>query len=187
MELFENIKYYLYYMPKHIYKSIRHWVNVNARNPWHWKMVWFALFHHYPWDYEYMQELLYYQIQKSRWYFVHVCDYISDEDKAYIVKYQTLAIRMLDIILEHDKLYDFVDIEGADESLPFYQRIRHVCLVNVNMKNKDRFAVRCINPITLKESYSTEHYEEYPEELYKEKAKHILNKILENRSEMWCD
>ena len=58
-ELIDNLRYYLWWRPVSAYKTVRCWWNTNGKNSWHWKMVWYAMFHHYGWDYEYMFNMLY--------------------------------------------------------------------------------------------------------------------------------
>lgn len=186
-ELIDNLRYYLWWRPVSAYKTVRCWWNTNGKNPWHWKMVWYAMFHHYGWDYEYMFNMLYYQIQKSKWYFENACWVLSKKDIEEKTKYQKLALRMLDIILHEERLYDFVDIPGADENTPFYERTKYVCTVYVNMRTKERFAVKCIDLKTGKTEYSTECFNNMPHELYIEKAKRILYRIMEEHCEEWWD
>lgn len=182
----DEIVYYVWYNPVHIYKEIKCWFLENAMNPWHWKMIWYAMFHHYGWDDCYMYKMLWYQIQKSRYYFKHRCFVLGPKELSDILKYQTLAIRMLDIILEHDDLFDFIEDETVDKSEPYYMRLKYVCKVKVNMKTRDRYKVKSCDS-NGRIVYSSDYADLYPHELYKEKARKLLLCILDKYMAEWTD
>lgn len=171
--IWDEIKYYVYWIPIDKYKTIRHWWICNGTNPYHWKLIWYTIFHQYGWDNSFNWEVLRLCILKSRYYFQHH-QYISQEHIDYTIRWQTTAINLLDIILEKKNLWD-------------YEYTYYKCLVNVNMRNMDRFAYRGVDYETGKIYKTTKCYELEPHELYKEKARKLLLRILDEHSIHWWD
>lgn len=152
------------------YNHFKSWYNVNGRNPYYWKLIWFSIFEAKPWD---IYELLQIQIKKSNYYFKNVKTYIDKDHKNLIIKWQNIAINLLDVILDKKELYT-VDIQ-------------YNCLVNVNTKNVKRFAVNGYDFAINKIIPCYKYMEEYPHELYIEKARRLLFKILNLHSSKWWD
>lgn len=196
----DYIVWYLWDKPKDIYKTIRHWWWCNGSNPWHWKMVWYDMFHHYGWDNSFMYEHLYREINKTKYYFEKKCCILSEESIAERVRWMNIALSLLEIITEKRNLFEMVADEGTDgmaetEKLDngcyrlVKTNVHYVSLVKVNMKNKDRFPQRCYDWNTNKVSFSTDCYRpnESDDELYKRKAQVLLLRILQDYATDWWD
>ena len=121
----------------------------------------------------YIYELLQIQIKKSNYYFKNVKTYIDKDHKNLIIKWQNIAINLLDIILDKKELYT--------------EDIQYNCLINVNTKNVKRFAVNGYDFTINKIIPCYKYMEEYPHELYIEKARRLLFKILNLHSSEWWD
>lgn len=175
-ELWEDyIVYYLYDNPTHYYKVLRMWWRCNGTNPYHWKLVWYTMFHHYGWDMDYSWQVTKLMIQKSKHYFEHH-RYISDEHIEETTRWQGITIALIDIILEKTDLFDWNDTENGYE-----------CLVNVNLRNADRFAYTVNDYFNRTKKKYTTSYKTHPHLLYQEKARVLLLKILEKQSINWYD
>lgn len=162
------------------YNHFKSWYNVNGRNPYYWKLIWFSIFEAKPWDMFYIYELLQIQIKKSNYYFKNVKTYINEDHKNLIIKWQNIAINLLDIILDKKELHT------VDNKL-YTEDIQYNCLVNVNTKNVKRFAVNGYDFAINKIIPCYKYMEEYPHELYIEKARRLLFKILNLHSSEWWD
>ena len=169
--LWDDLVYYTIYKPMEIYRSIKHWWKCNGQNPYHWKLVWYCMFHHYSWDNSFNWQITKLYIQKSRKYF-ETHRYASERRVADIIKWQTICINLLDIILENREIWDWDD-NG------------YKCLVKVNMRNTTRFAYRCTDYRTGKIVMSIASYELEPHELYMAKARRLLLRILDEKSDEW--
>lgn len=171
------IVYYLRDVPAGIYKTVRHWWRCNGQNPYHWHLAWYAFFHHYGWDHSFFDwKLLQISIKKSRYYFERH-RYISHEHLRRIAMWQEIAISLTEIILEERKLWD---MHWTDNEL------KYKCLVNVNMKNMNRFPVSGVDYETGRIISSINMYRD-SHELYKEKARQLLLKILDRYATEWWD
>lgn len=176
----EYVVWYLYDIPKDKYKTIRHWYYCNATNPYHWKLVWHSMFHNYPWDRSFSLKLQYCWLQKSHYYFSKRCNWICQEHKDLIIKWQQIAINLLEIVLEKRELYDY------DITKPSHKEA-YKCLVYVNMKNAKRFADNCYSHDYKTFSKSYEYFNIEQHELYKAKALKLYYKILDQYSSIWWD
>lgn len=171
------IVWYLRDKPKDVYKTIRHWWKCNGQNPYHWKLIWYAAFHHYGWDNSFNWEILQLCIKKSHYYFERH-RYISDMHLSRILMWQKIAIGLLDIILEKREMWTM----NCEEPHPYYQ-----CLVYVNQKNIERFKATGVDYQSGKIITGIEQFKREPHELYKEKARQLLLAILDRYSTEWWD
>lgn len=182
-DFLEEVKWYCYEKPLLKYREVRWWWNSNATNPYHWKLVFYTMFHHYPYSYSFNYETLRLSILKSMHYFkTFACEYVSDEHIKQTLMWQRIALGLIDIILERRELFDIKNCSNKGEL-----KYEKTCLVYVNLKNKDRFPQNCFSYFDNKRIYSTECYERFPEELYKEKAKALLSRIINERANEWID
>ena len=173
------IVWYLYDKPKDIYKIIRCWYYCDAKNPWHWKLVWFTLFHCRPWDSCYMWKLIELQIKKSNYYFIHNNVMISEGRENSVLKWQNIALNLLHIINNEHELWDWhFGKKGFDA---------YSCKIYVNTKNVKRFAQRGVDYESGKIIPCYEYMLKEPHELYVEKAKRLLTRILYRYSSEWWD
>ena len=173
----DYIVWYLYDKPKDIYKTIRCWYQCDAKNPWHWKLVWYTLFHNRPWSSEYMWELIELYIKKSNYYFTHCTILIREDRLNNILRWQKIALSLLYIINNENILWEW----------DFTNKQYKCLLINVNLKNAKRFAVKITDYETMKTVNCYEYMLREPHELYIEKARHLLLNILDRYSGEWWD
>ena len=99
-------------------------------------------------------------------YFKHNCKFLDKDTINKITKYQDICISLIDIIAGDKHAYKLLD-NGKWE-----------CLVNINIKNYKRFLKYNIDSL---DDYI------YKDDLYIEKARHLLSKILYEKSIEWWD
>ncbi len=164
-------------------KKFRRWYNISAKNPWYWKHIWWSMFSSQPCDNHYIFESLYYQIQYSRWYFSNNKIYISQNHVDRILYWQKIAISLLENILQKKELYK-IDYDAVKNRQDPY-----VCLVNVNTRNSKRFSTIGVDyEIEPNKIHWYHKYMEHePHELYIQKAKYLLCRILNTYSHEWWD
>lgn len=150
------------------------WWRINAKNPYHWKLVWYTLLQHYPFESNYNYEVLQLCLKKSIYYFENANLYIHTNHINRNLMWMKIAVGLLDIILEKRSLY-------------YYTNHKYKCEVYVNQKNKDRYAILCTDYVLGKVRKSTRMYDKYPHELYKEKALVLLMRILQTYGKDWWD
>lgn len=92
--------------------------------------------------------------------------------------WQKIAIGLLDIILEKREMWEM----RYDEAQPYY-----VCLIYVNQRNRNRFTATGVDYESGKIVSGVQLYIKEPHELYKEKAKKLLVRILDNNADEWWD
>lgn len=185
------IVWYFVDKPKDIYKTIRHWWRCNGCNPYHWKMLWFTMFHHYGWDNSFCWELLRFHIQKSNYYFSRNLGLISEKHRSHILMWQRIAIGLLNIILEKRKLWEItkredtkIDLDGDVLGGLEYD---YKCLVYVNTRNLHRFGTWYTDYETGEITKNNKYMENEPHELYIEKARQLLLKIMDRYANSWWD
>lgn len=185
----DYVVWYLWDKPKDVYKTIRHWWWVNGSNPWTWKLIWFNLFHNQPWDYYFMWKSLWYQLNKQYYYFSHTKAFtLDDEHRSRILSKIGLCIKLLNPILNDSKLWAMVPKDNVDETDPYYRKVEYKCLINVNTKNAERFAQHGVdinNPAKLVRCW--EYFLKEPHELYLEKARQLVLRIISEHSGKWWD
>lgn len=175
----DDIKYYIYYKPKHVYRSIRHWIRVNG-NKTHLKNVWDHMWNVFPWDYSYIYTLTRGQLVEALNYFQSGNSF-SPNDKRIAEKIR-LALSLIDIFTERKELWDYDHTNDKKLCKP------KIYYFKVNMNNKDRFKQKLQNiDDPSKYSYSSSYYDNYPEELYKEKARRLYYRLMQEYSEEWWD
>lgn len=173
------IVWYLRDKPKDIYKTIRHWWYCNGKNPYHWKLVYYSMFHHYGWNNSFNWEVIRLCILKSKYYFErNTHTFISLGHLNQILRWQQIAINLLDIILEKREMWKMI----GDGEISQYK-----CLIYVNQKNIKRFAVQVTNFETGEIYQITKYLETEPHELYREKAKKLLLRLLDTYANDWWD
>lgn len=181
----DNIFWYIYDKPKDWYKTVRCWFYIDALNPYTWKLVWYNIFHNRPWDMCYTYELLSLQINKSLYYFQNRATFLSSLHRESIIKWQKIALSLLDILNNEYKLYDMVP---EDENADAWDKHTYKCLINVNTKNAERFAERGVDyEHPTKTIKCWEYMLNQPHELYIVKARHLLYRILNEYSGEWWD
>lgn len=159
---FEDIIYFI----NKLFSTFICWFNLNVKNPYTWKLVYYSIFKTYPFDYAYIYIILKLKIQQSNYYFKHNCKFLDKDTINKITKYQDICISLIDIIGGDKHAYKLLD-NGKWE-----------CLVNVNTKNYKRFLKYNINSL---DDYI------YKDDLYIEKARYLLSKILYEKSIEWWD
>lgn len=175
----DYIVWYLYDKPKDIFKTIRCWYYCDAKNPWHWKLVWYTMFHNRPWDSCYIWELLELYIKKSNYYFTHCPLMISEGRKKSVLRWQNTALNLLHIINNEQ---DYWNWDFSKKGFEAYS-----CNIYVNTKNVQRFAQRGADYETGKCVQCYEYMLREPHELYIEKAKKLLLRIIDEYSGEWWD
>lgn len=173
-DIWGDFTYYIYYQPRGVYRSIRHWFITCAKYKAHWKFANNATFHNYPWDFSYFYGIQRDWIKKSYAYFKNG-GYCSDEKSNDILRYQKICLGLLDIILDERDFWDY-DMKN-------HKIILHI---PVNLKNKKRFPIMCIDA-KGRSFMSTEYFDKNPEEYYRHKAQCLYYKILNERSGEWWD
>lgn len=175
----DYIVWYCYDKPKDIYKTIRCWYYCDALNPWHWKLVWYTMFHNRPWASEYIYELIELHIKKSNYYFTHRNIMSSEGRLNNILRWQKIALNLLHIINNEGEYWEWdFNKKGFDA---------YSCKVYVNTKNVKRFAVKGTDYETMKTVECYEYMLKEPHELYVEKARKLFIKILSRYSGEWWD
>ena len=163
-EFFENIWWGL----TRSYNSICCWFRHNL-NTSHWRLVKNAV-KSYPFDYGYFYSLQQSSLQDMYNYFK--TSYISEQDPM-IARDLKLAISLLDIINENRDLFHYENLSTL--TLIGLRDLKYKCDVYVNMRNVNRFT----------ETESRNVYEEFPHELYVEKARRLYFKLLYFKSRNW--
>ena len=111
-DIWNEITYYIYDLPKHWFLSIRGWYRIYCKNPYYWKEMKYTFNENAPWDSSYFYETQYLWLQKSVYYFENHCKYIDEKQIAFIVASQKLALKMLEIYLEKiDYADDMYNVE----------------------------------------------------------------------------
>lgn len=162
-----------------VYYSIRNFFRYKLRKS-HISVVKEA-FNGYPYDFGFMLELEYAKLKEMLDYHErsHI---ICEEERKRIIWQLKLAISLLEIIT--DKVdtchFDYTEetvvpeiIEGTD----FFKANYH-CDVKVNLRNKGRFLVNDIE---------NKYISDFPDELYKRKARYLYYKVREQYEEEWWD
>lgn len=164
MKIKDNIMYFFTTYIGIMFNTFVCWFNLNVKNPYTWKLMYYSIFKTYPFDYSYIYIILKLKIQQSNYYFKHHCKYLDNDYINRIVKYQDICISLIDIMVDDKGIYKLLD-NGKWE-----------CLVYVNTKNYKRFV-----------KYNVFNDELYKDDLYKQKATYLLSKILCEKSIEWWD
>ena len=160
------------------FREIRNWFRWNF-NIYHFRVVWEAMFN-WPFDEYYLLRLTKFRYLEMAHYFEKFG--IAEGNKRDAERLKLLA-KLIDIINEdHIQLYDYVGNEneliddGKGKKMLKFNR-EYKCLVNVNMKNMQRF---------IEHDYDEKIFKSSPHELYKIKAEKLYFKILqEHLHEFW--
>lgn len=135
-----------------------------------WRVIWEAI-KTQPYDYGYLLKLEKAKLKEMEYYFKH--SNISFEDKriAHDIK---LAIKLLDIIDQTKDLFtfDYVTMEEKDDEI-IVKGSEYICLVDVNLRNKDRFGK------------DNDLFEKFPDTLYVAKAENLYYKLMKERLNTW--
>ena len=186
--ILDEIIYYIYYSPKHLFLSIRGWYRIYAKNPYYWKEMKYTFNENAPWDSTYFYETQYLWLKKSIYYFENQCKYIDERQIDFIVKSQKMALKMLDIYLENIEIWTMEEDINADKSLPYYERHNYKCIPYVNLHNKHRFKFFGLDTNNYdKMVYNDNMYDIEPHELYRQKAIRLYHKIVARYSNTWLD
>ena len=188
LNILDEIIYYIYYSPKHLFLSIRGWYRIYAKNPYYWKEMKYTFNENAPWDSTYLYEIQYLWLKKSIYYFENQCKYIDERQIDFIVKSQKMALKMLDIYLENIEIWTMEEDINADKSLPYYERHNYKCIPYVNLRNKHRFKFFGLDTNNYdKIVYNDNMYDIEPHELYRQKAIRLYHKIVSRYSNTWWD
>lgn len=145
---------------------IKWWIKTHFTKQ-HLKMTWKAFVSN-PYDFSCTEEFMRYRLLDLLHYFEGFT-YIDTKE---IISRIKLAIKLNEIVTEKKELFTY------EKPLDFdYKRLQYKCLVNVNLRNMNRFSPDGCFKI----------YELFPHELYIVKAKHLYYKILYENSWMWGD
>lgn len=166
---------YMYYRIKQWYKKLVHWYNICFKNPYYREHFKNTITNYYPWDYSFFFESQYDWLKYSIYYYENNCNHLTEEIIQSILNKMKLAKKMLDIFQEKVDLYKIEEDPSIPETEPYYMRIKHTCIPYVNLKNANRF------------SEHLHSYNEFPEELYRQKALNIYFKIIKEYSTEWWD
>lgn len=187
-DIWDEITYYIYDLPKHWFLSIRGWYRIYCKNPYYWKEMKYTFNENAPWDSIFFYKSQYLWLQKSIYYFENKCKHIDEKQIAFIVASQKLALKMLDIYLENIELWDLEEDINADKSLPYYQRHNYKCIPYVNLRNKHRYKYFALDTVNYdKIVYADDMYNIEPHELYRQKAIRLYHKIIAKYSNTWWD
>lgn len=176
----------LFYRIRDWFGAIQCWLrHCNNRN--HWRMAKRA-FESYPFDYDELLQIERDKLKEMRAYF-EKSNITMPETYAQMIRYISLAIRMLDIMLHEEKLFDYegemktIELEEKDENGDPYYRLDmsdmvYHCRVKVNMNNLHRF---------VPDERQQGVYRLHPHEFYRLKAKYLYYKIRAYHTEEWWD
>lgn len=191
------ILYYVWQVPYDTYKSIRTWLYCNT-NKYHWRLVSRA-YHAYPWDFGYLLDIEYAQLDKMMYWFTHH-QLMCDEQYEHILKYLGLAKRLLGIIINETDLYhydgkcefvpgkhgedgEWIDLpKGTDAELYRFDKGTSKYVYDgpdFNMKNCSRFMGEKCFKRAMERGYL--------HEMYIAKCKHLYYYIRERYTVEWWD
>lgn len=174
-DIWDDICWYTTSYPQKIYRDVRHWWRCCGKYLDHWRFVWYAMFHCYPWDSSYMFNIERAWIRKSNSYFNSGKAWCGEEKIEEINKYQKICLGLLDTITDKREFWDY-DLEAH----------KVVMKIPVNMRNKHRFPYRGVDA-NGKSCMSTDIYEMCPDEYYRMKAQYLYYKILNEYAGNWWD
>lgn len=183
----DNIIWYIWDKPIHIYKEIRHWFKLCVCNKYYWKQLKMHTFNCFPYDECYFFEGQYQWLNYAIDYFENQCWILTQKSIDFKLKYMKLAKRMLEIYMEKDQLFKFEEELDAPKDAPYYKKIKHICIPYVNMRNRKRFPYLAGDYETCKMKFIDNMYDTHAEELYRRKALHIYNMIVQRYSDCWWD
>lgn len=135
----------------------------------------------YPWDYAYLYKLEKVKIQEMINYHKKHQRFEGWEN---VVRNMETCCKLIDIVLGETKTFEYtgdvkyIPIENSDNVEINTDSLSYHCMVNVNMKNVDRF---CNN------EFEKKCFLEHPHELYIRKAKYLYHKIRFENDETWWD
>lgn len=167
LNFFDSLYYYFITCPKDYWNKFRTWFVCNGKNKYSWKLAKYDIFNSYPWDEIYMFKSLKLQIEKSRHYFINKAKYASEERKKEIIRYQTIAIKLLHILINTSELY--VITKDGKYQVPSFVSYANIQNVNRFTNNNDRKRI----------------LKQYPDELYILKARKLFYKIMDEKSCDW--
>lgn len=184
-KIWEDIGIWWYIHFTSPYRSIRCWFRICC-NKRHFRLAKQALFHTYPFDYEFLYELQKFQLEEQIEYYKHSGIAVPETYEP-IVRWQKMAIKLHDIMLDHNvELYDYTgDMEFVPTGDGNYRLkdddVEYHCLVKVNMRNLDRYL-----QLSHNHKYRS-FYIEHPHELYQLKAWYLYHKLLAYYAQSWWD
>lgn len=159
------------------FMKIRMWFNLNCNT--HYFKLLKAAFNGFPFDYGFLYTIEYYKLKEMLSYFKQ-SKYLEKEYKERILQTLTLAIKLLDIIINQDRFFKFnggvkliPNKNGTSHKIDF-SNLKYTCLVKVNLRNGKRFMKPSI-------------YELHKHELYIEKAKFLYHKVRYQYEYLWAD
>lgn len=153
----------MFYTIRRIYNDAKCWFR-HCFNKNHWKVVKEAILG-YPFDYCYMWQLERAKLVEMQKFF-ESSDLTVDDSK--IAKEISLAIKLLDIILFEDDLYEYN-----------HKTKEYKCLVKVNTNNMHRFSK--VENEEIKK-FVIDHM---LHKLYITKAKHLYYELMKNKIRTW--
>ena len=182
---YEEVKDFFYYTVwwhgiRDFFFTARGYIRYNM-NRHYMHLVWTVL-SGYPWDYCFLyamekaklEEMLAYQEKRNL---------ICEEQREQILRTLRLAIRMLDILDNEDKLYHFegflrsFKVDGTDLHQLNFDCHEYHCDIKVNTRNIDRFVPK----------NGQRMYLHHQHELYLLKARHLYHKIRYYYTEYWWE
>ena len=135
----------------------------------------------YPLDESYLYELEQAKIEEMIKYHEKQQRFVGWEN---VVRNMKLCVKLIDIYLEKKPLFrfsggiQFKPIEGSDSKELVFNDLTYHCLVKVNTKNVDRFAIN---------DAQKKMFIKHPHELYITKAKYLYHKIRNDFDGAWWD
>lgn len=180
-DIMDNISWYIVDKPRYFYNALRHWWWVCAKNKCYWSNLNFSIFNYYPWDFTYMFQSQLNWLNYSIKYYETIGKK-TKENVEFVLQKQRLAKNLLEIVMEKKELYQMVEepITEKNKNLYYYQRLKHICIPYVNLKNKNRFKY-----LTSDFKFTTYMYDTFQEELYKTKALSLYLKIIQTYYSSW--
>ena len=136
-----------------------------------------------PWDCGFLYELEKAKLQEMIAYHEKHKRYVGVEDD---IKWMELCIKLIDIFTEKELLFDYtgdikwIPLEDGNYEMDGSEMVYH-CLVNVNVKNAERFI-----PLG-KNNPQIDYWKTRPHEIYRLKAKSLYHKIRNEKDDAWWD
>ena len=144
-----------------------------------WRIILTAL-KGYPWQDNFLYELERSKIQEMMNYHKKKQRFVNVE---YVIRDMQICLNLIDIMMNEESFYDydgniyFTKSEDGYYEIKSTDDFKYKCLINVNLKNIDRFII---------DEKAKQYYIEHPHELYLLKAKYLYHKIrYEHDSEWW--
>lgn len=178
-EFLENVKYYLWDVPKGWYRSIKHWFYCNW-NKQHWRLCKQAFFS-YGWDGSFLTVLEEKQIDKALKWFSHHQRMIDEQYEEIMrsLNWAKYCIHVInndgDDLFEFTGDFKFIPISNGYSQLDASEVKYHYKGPYINTRNAKRF------------TSNMDLVYRHPHELYILKCKRLYYKIREKYTDYWWD